>query len=192
MALIGLRDFVVVELEKDDKTGATYAKEVKKLTGARTTNVSPQLAEGSLHGDDQLLENEASVSSLEVSIELASLTLEEEAFLLGQEYKNGVITENKDANPPNVALGFKAPKSKTGGGGFRMVWLTKGSAKPTDESNQTKEDNIEFQVPSLDFVFTPRIADGVFRIKADTNDEGAPTPDAFFTPDYLSGTNVGE
>lgn len=190
MAIKGLRNFVVVKLEKDDETGTTYANEVKRLKGARLVNMSPQLAEGSLYGDDQLLESESAISSINVSIELASLTLEEEAFLKGHEYKDGVIIENKDDVPPEIAFGFMAPKSKTGGGGFRMVWLLKGTSVPTDEEIKTKEDGIEYQTPTLNFVFQPRISDGKYRIKADTNDEGAPTPEQFFTSEFLNNNGT--
>lgn len=190
MAIKGLRNFVVCEVEKDDSTGTTYASEVKKLIGARAVNMSPQLAEGELYGDDQLLESESAVSSIEVGFELASLSLEEEAFLTGNKYKDGVLKENKDAVPPEIAFGFMAPKSKTGGGGFRMVWLLKGTAKPLEEEFTTKEDNIEYQTPTINYVFTPRLSDGEFRFKADTNEEGAPTPEQFFTSDFLGDGEI--
>lgn len=185
MALIGLRNIVVAELTKDDETGVTYAKELKKLKGARLVSMSPESAEGQLYGDDQLLESESSVTNLNVGLELAALTLEEEAFLRGHKYENGVMIEDKDDTPPEIALGFMAPKSQTGGRGFRMVWLPSGSSMATDEEHATKEDSIEYQTPTLDFIFKPRIFDGQYRIKADTNAEGAPTPDKFFTVEYL-------
>lgn len=191
MALKGLRNFVVVEIEKDDETGTVYAEETKRLIGARNISMSPQLAEGALYGDDQLLESESSVSSIEVGFELASLSLEDEAFLSGNKFENGILKENKDATPPEIAFGFVAPKSKTGGGGFRMVWLLKGTAKPTDEEIATKEDSIEFQTPTLDYVFMPRLSDGEFRFKADTKEEGAPTPEQFFTSAFLKEGEIG-
>lgn len=191
MALKGLRNFVVVEIEKDDETGTVYATETKRLIGARNISMSPQLAEGALYGDDQLLESESSVSSIEVGFELASLSLEDEAFLTGNKFENGILKENKDATPPEIAFGFMAPKSKTGGGGFRMVWLLKGTAKPTDEEIATKEDSIEFQTPTLDYVFMPRLSDGEFRFKADTKEEGAPTPEQFFTSEFLKKGEAG-
>lgn len=191
MALKGLRGFVYCKLEKDDETGTKYATEVKKLTGARNVNITPQLAEGSLYGDDQLLESESSVSAVDVSIELANLTLEEEADLTGNKLENGVLKENKDAVPPEIAFGFMAPKSKIGGGGFRMVWLLKGTAKPLTEEITTKEDNIEYQTPTVDYTFTPRLSDGEIKFKADTNAEEAPTPEQFFTSAFLEKGEIG-
>lgn len=196
MAIIGLRNIVVVELEKDDETGVKYAKELRRLKGARLVNMSPQVAEGSLAGDDQMVDNETAVSSLEVSVETASLTLEDEAFLKGNTYKDGQIIENKDDVAPDIALGFMAPKSKSAGGGFRMVWLTSGSAKPNDEEFATKDgDNIEFKTPTIPYTFKPRVFDGNYRIKADTNEIGAPTETEFFTVEHLEKdhtTTIGE
>ena len=187
----GLRNFVYCKVEKDDETGTTYATEVKKLTGARNVSITPQLAEGALYGDDQLLESESAISAIDVSIEVASLTLEQEAELTGNEIENGVLKVNKDAVAPEIAFGFMAPKSKTGGGGFRMVWLLKGTAKPLSEEMATKEDNITFQTPTIDYTFTPRLSDGEIMFKADTNMENAPTEEQFFTPEFLKEGKIG-
>ena len=100
------------------------------------------------------------------------------------------MKESKDAVPPEIAFGFMAPKSKTGGGGFRMVWLLKGTAKPLTEEVSTREDNVEFQTPTIDYTFTPRISDGQIKFKADTNEEGAPTPEQFFTSAFLANGQV--
>ncbi len=189
--LKGLRNFVYCKLEKDDETGTTYATDVKKLKGARNVSITPQIAEGTLYGDDQLLEEESSIASLDVSIEVANLTLEEEADLTGNKLKDGVLKENKDAVAPEIALGFMAPKSQMGGGGFRMVWLLKGTAKPLTEEMSTKEDNIEYKTPTIDYTFTPRLSDGEIKFKADTKAEGAPTPEQFFTAAFLNNGEVG-
>ena len=191
MAFIGLRNFVVAKIESDTDEGTKYS-EIKKLKGARVASMSPQVAEGGgLYGDDQLLENESSLTSIDVSIELASLSLEDEAFLKGGTYEGGVYKENKDDSAPEIALGFMAPKSKTGGGGFRMVWLVKGTASAgTDEEFNTKEDSIEYGTPTMDFTFTPRLSDGELRFKADTNEEGAPNESAFFTVEFLQKGSV--
>lgn len=190
MAVIGLRNIVVVKLEEDLETGAKYAKEIKKLNGARLVNMEPQIAEGNLYGDDQLIENESSVASLNVSIETTDLTLEEEAFLLGHKIVDGVMVENKDDAAPDIAIGFMAPKSKRSGGGFRRVWLLKCTGKPTGEEIKTKEDNIEYQTPKIDYIATPRLFDGKYRIKSDSTDEGAPTDEDFFSTTFLEKGKV--
>lgn len=183
--ITGLRNFVICEIEKDDEKGTVYSDEIMKLTGARSISIEPQLSEGTLYGDDQILESESSVTAINVSINLANLTLEEEAFVTGAKLENGVLKNSKDDTPPNLALGFMAPKSKTSGGGYRMVWLLKGTAKPLSEEMKTKEDNIEYQTPTIDYLFTPRLSDGQFRYKADTNSETGIDVEKFFTSEFL-------
>ena len=48
-----------------------------------------------------------SLGAIEVEMEVADLTLEEEAYILGYDYAEGVLKETKDFNPPELALGFK-------------------------------------------------------------------------------------
>lgn len=182
MAIKGLRGFRFVQLTKDDETGTEYENQITKLIGARNIDIKPVLAEGELYGDDQVLDSESSISAVDVSIDLADLPLEDRAKLLGQTYENGVLIENKDATPPEIAFGFAAPKS---GGGFRMVWLLKGKMKPLEESAKTKEDKIEYQTQVANFKFTPRLSDGHIRFIADTDEEGAPTEEEFFATEFL-------
>lgn len=185
MAIKGLRGAKLVELKKDDGSGVKYGEEIVDLTGATNVSMTPQIAEAAMHGDDQLLEMESALTAIDVGFELASLTLEQQAFLTGQKIVNGVLVENKDAVPPEVAFGFLAPLSNTGGGGNRRIWLLKGRAKPLEESAKTKEDNVEFQKPTINFTFMPRIYDGNFRLKSDSNVEGSPKDSEFFSVAFL-------
>lgn len=185
MAITGLRGFRYCVLEKDDETTLTYSEEVKRLIGARNVKISPKADTAELYGDDQLLETASSLGAIDVEIDIADLTLEQRAELLGYEYENGVLKENKDFNPPEIAFGFMAPKSPKSGGGFRMVWLLKGKVEPLEEEAKTKEDKIEFQTPKVKFKFMPRINDGHYKFTADTDLEGAPKETEFFTPEFL-------
>lgn len=185
MAIKGLRGFRYCLLSKDDETGVEYATDITKMVGARNISMSPQLAEGQLYGDDQLLESESTLAAIEVEIELAELPLKQRAELTGQTFENGVLKENKDGVSPEIAFGFMAPKSQTGGGGFRMVWLLKGKMKPMEDGAQTKEDGIEYQPSTATFEFMPRVYDGQYRYIADSNEEGAPTEEQFFTTEFL-------
>lgn len=185
MAITGLRGFRYCIIEKDDETSLSYSKEIKRLIGARSVKISPKTDTGELHGDDQLLETASSLGAIDVEIDITELGLKERSELLGYKYENGVLKENKDFNPPEIAFGFMAPKSPKSGGGFRMVWLLKGKMEPLDEEAKTKEDKIEFQTPKAKFKFMPRINDGHYKFTADTDIEGAPTEKEFFTVGFL-------
>lgn len=187
MAIKGLRGFRYVPLTSDDVDSTVYSEQITKLVGARNINMTPNIAEGMLYGDDQLQESESSITSIEVSMDMTDLPLKQRAELTGQKYENGVLKENKDAEAIEVAFGFQAPKS---GGGFRMVWLLKGKIKPLEESAQTKEEDIDYQTQEATFVFTPRLSDGELRFIADTDAEEAPTEEQFFDVAFLEDATV--
>lgn len=182
MAIIGLRNYRLVKLLEDTESKLEYDTEVMRLVGAKSIKITPKVDSAENYGDDQLLETASAMGAIEVEFEVADLTLEEKAFILGYKYKDGVLIEDKDFNPPNLALGFESPKSQ---GGNRMVWLTKGVCEPLEEEAKTKEDKVEFQSQKIKLKFMPRINDGRHKITADTDVENAPTDIEFFTTDFL-------
>lgn len=187
MAIKGLRGFRFVELTEDTKIATTYADEITELVGARNIDMKPVLAEGELYGDDQVLESESALTAIDVTIDMTGLPLSTRAKLTGQKFENGVLKENKDAEAPEIAFGFIAPKS---GGGFRYVWLLKGKMKPLEESAKTKEDKIEYQTQTANLRFTPRISDGYIRFIADTDEASTPTETQFFATAFLKDGTV--
>ena len=182
MAIKGLRGFRICVLTTDTNETLTYASDIKKLIGARNIKISPKTSSGELRGDDGVLLVESTTDSIEVEIDVAELSLAEKALLTGQTYENGILKENKDATPPEVAFGFIAPLST---GGYRRKWLLKGCAEPLEEEAKTKEDKIEYQTQKIKFKFIPRIHDGEFAFTSDSNEEGSPIDDEFFTPTFL-------
>lgn len=186
MAIKGLRGFRYCKITEDTESTLTYDSSIKKLTGARNIKISPKVNTGELYGDDQLLETDSAIGAIEVEVDVAELTLEEQADLLGYEYENGVLKESKNFNPPYVSFGFEAPKSN---GGTRMQWLLKGKAEPLEEEGKTKEDKIEFQTQKIKLKFMPRVHDGRPKFKSDTDLTGAPTVEEFFSVDFLKTGN---
>ncbi|EGT4828234.1 TPA: phage tail protein [Clostridioides difficile] len=182
MAIIGLRNYRIVKLLTDTEETLEYDTKITRLTGAKSVKISPKVDSAENYGDDQLLETASAMGAIEVEIEVADLTLEERALILGYQYKDGVLIEDKNFNPPNLAFGFESPKSQNGS---RMVWLTKGVCEPFEEEAKTKEDKIEFQSQKIKLKFMPRIHDGRHKITADTDVENAPTDAQFFTTDFL-------
>lgn len=182
MAIKGLRGFRYCKLTEDSENTLTYSESIKKLVGARNVKISPKTNTGELYGDDQLLETSVAIGAIEVEIDVAELTLEERADLLGYEYENGILTETKDFNPPFISFGFEAPKSN---GSTRMKWLLKGKAEPLEEEGKTQEDKVEFQTQKVKLKFMPRINDGKSAHTSDTDGEGAPTSEQFFATEFL-------
>lgn len=187
MAIKGVQDIVVVELKKDDETGVTYAADLKKLIGAKEVGIDPQLSEGELEGDDKVLETESSISALNVTVDIAKLTLEEQAFLTGQKIVEGTLISSSDDAPPEMGLGFKAALSELASGGYRRVWLLKGKTKPIKDDYKGKTKGaVDYQTPKMDCVFTPRIHDNLLKLTSDSNAIGAVTDEEFFSTEYLN------
>ncbi|APF27617.1 MULTISPECIES: major tail protein [Clostridium] len=182
MAIKGLHGFRYCILTNDDVAGFEYETEIKRLIGARSIKVDNKVNDAKLYGDDQLLETASAIGSIDVDIDVADLTLEQQGELLGYKYENGVLTEDKDFNPPYIAFGFVAPKSN---GGTRMVWLLKGKMQPISGEGKTQDDKVEFQTQKAKFIFMPRVNDGKHKHKSDTDLKGAPTEEEFFSVDFL-------
>lgn len=187
MAIKGLRGFRYCKLTEDTESTLTYDTAIKKLIGAKNIKISPKVNTGELYGDDQLLETSVAIGAIEVEIDVAELTLQERAELLGYKFENGVLKETKDFNPPFIAFGFEAPKSN---GSTRMKWLLKGKAEPLEEEGKTQEDKVEFQIQKVKLKFMPRINDGESAYTSDTDVENAPTAAQFFTTTFLKGGSI--
>lgn len=188
MAIKGLKNYVYSILTENEDGTFSYG-EVKKLPGATETKVSPASDTAELYSDDGLEETETSKGATEVEIGITDLKLQDKAELLGDKFENGIYTEYDDFNPPHIAFGFEAPKSKTGGS--RLTWLTKGKPQPIEDNYKTKGEKVEFQTKSIKYKFMRR-CDGVRKYEVDTDYEGAPTKEQFFTKEFLENGKVTE
>lgn len=181
MAIKGLNGFRYAIITSDTEESTEY-EEIKRVPGARSIKITPKVASGSLYGDNGLMKSVASVSEVDVEIDVAELPLEDRAAILGYSFENGVLIEGKDIKTKEIAFGLEAP---TADNSVRMIWLTKGVMEPMDEEAKTQEDKIEFQTQKIKFKFMPRVSDGKYKIISDTKIEGAPTVEEFFTTEFL-------
>ncbi len=190
MAIKGLNSLVYVPLVKDDLTGVEYGTEVKDFPAGQNLTITPNVIGAKLHGNDILLEEESAIESITVSVTLADLPLNIRAELLGHNYENGVLKNGSEDVASEIAFGFKAPKSKYGGGGERRMWLLKGKGKPVSDDYESKGENIVYKPSAIEFTFMSRVADGELMFMSDSKDEGAPPNDKFFTVAFLKDGKV--
>lgn len=182
MALKGLRRFVFVVLKEDEEGKIEYENEITSLKGARDIKVVPKTATAELYGDDQLLEMDSSVSSVDVDMDLAGLPIKVQSTIWGHKYQNGILIKNKYDKPAKIALGYIAKKST---GGDKFVWLLKGQAEPLSLESKTQGDKIEYTTTKIKYKFMPRIFDGNYQFDADTDEKDALKLEEFFTVDVL-------
>lgn len=181
MALIGLKDVHVVPLQSDPEVGkATYGA-VMALKGAITANMNPNASSATLFADDGPFDTAASQGEIGLELNIADLTLEQQAFLLGHTLDaNGILRKRGSDVPPWVAVGYRSLKSN---GKYRYVWLTKGKFTLPEENNQTKGDSIEWNTPTINASFVKRQCDDEWElvIDEDSKDFKPEIAEAWFT-----------
>lgn len=181
--LIGVSNVVVWELELDPAPGgkAKY-KTPRQMPGVISANINPNASTATLFADDGPYESAASQGEISLELNMAELSLEDQAFLLGHTYEAGVLIRKGADTPPTVAVAFRSLKSN---GKYRYTTLTKGKFSLPEQNNQTKADSIEFNTPTINGAFLKRTCDDQWQRQADEDDEEAATLIAnwFATPD---------
>ena len=185
---IGLKDLFIskITMETDTEGNAieTYAKP-ERLAKAITVGMSTEVAEGNLYADDSIDETIKEFVSGEITINVNDIPTESYAYLLGQKIDaNGVTWGSEDDDPPFVAVGFRAKKTK---GLYRYVWLLKVKFAIPDENYQTKNNSITFNTPTIVGTYVKRDMDG--RWKADfTGKPSEATAAVWFdqVPEYIA------
>lgn len=176
---VGLKQFTIATLTKDDSTGVTYDVPVV-LERAINAKIAPKTNSEKLYSDDSVEETINSFDSIDVEIELNQLSLESRALLQGAKVVKGVLIESKEDIAPTIALGFKSKKSN---GKYRFVWLYKGSFEITEDEFATETNTKDGKTAKLKGTFYAREFDGNYRLIADEDATGADETilDAWFT-----------
>ena len=73
---------------------------------------------------------------------------------------NNTITSKSTDVAPYVGIAFESEKHD---GGIRCVKLLKGKFAPSQETINTRGENIEYQVPRIEGVFVARQSDGAWK-----------------------------
>lgn len=195
-AIIGVMGLVFAKLLTDTALGATpgttYDVALHEVPGTIEVGLTASITDEVLGADDNpTYDIFSSLDSVDVSMTLAALGTDLEAFLLGGNLDdNGVlVTANADA-APWVAMGFKSKRSD---GSYDYIWLYKGKFKHGDSTHHTKERGaVNWQTPAISATFGPRDFDG--RIKARVNDKdeglGVNTISTFLAAPYVPAVTV--
>lgn len=167
--LIGCSDVVFCKITEESNESTTYDETVQGAPGVVEIALTAQNTNESLGADDiALYEVVASNDGFEVSLTMASLSPEAQAYLLGSTVDgSGVLIEKADDTAPYVAMGFKTARTD---GSYDYVWLYRGRFAISDATYHTKEQGtVNWQTPVLTGTFTPRLDDK--RIRAIVNDK---------------------
>ena len=171
--IVGVRDLHISKLVKDEVGGTTYETPVK-VPSLLSVDITDNSESTSFYSDDVVEQTIVTVSSVEVEIKLGYLDNKTAALITGQEYdeSTGALYQSADAKAPEVAISFRAPKSK---GGFAYLTVFKGVLSIDGASFATQEDGVESQEIVLKGVFSPLVSNGRIRMRVDSDKEGSET-----------------
>jgi len=150
----------------DTGSTLTYSAPVL-LPGIVEVDVKTAKDQATLYADNGPFDSASALGDISVDIEVADLSLEAYAALLGHTITAGVMTSNANDTAPYVALGFVGQKAN---GKNRWVWLLKGQFAEPDDTFKTKADKIDFQTMKLTGAFIITTKNGNWK---KTTDEDA-------------------
>ena len=168
---VGLKDFTIAPLTKDDSTGVTYGT-LQSVAGAIEASIEPQNNDPDVQYADDI-EFDVLYPDPEITFNttLADLPLSIQEMILGNDIdENGVLVRRANDAPPYFAVGFRSEKTN---GKFRYVWLYKVRAKPITENYATKEGTtINRQTGQIEWTAIKRTYDNAYQAVADEGENG--------------------
>lgn len=190
--IIGCRDLHIAELV-EDLAGQTLAKfkTPVRIPSLISISITDSVEQNKFFSDDSVEQAFSKTSSKEVTIELGYITNEIEALITGKTIDaSGVLVQKSDDTPTEIALLFRAPKSKDGA--FRYLCLYKGTLTRNESEYATQEEGIESSNITLTGTFVPLLCNGKMASIADSNDTGTETAiGEWFTKVYGATTVTG-
>ena len=171
MAQIGLKNIYYAKQLTDVAANGTTAGSAtydtpKKIGNAVSVDINPTTATANLYGDDMAVATDITLQEVSVTIETTEIPLADQAILLGHTFDSvsGSLTSKGSDTAPDVALLFESQKHD---GGIRCVKLLKGKFAPSQETINTKGENLDYQVPQITGTFVSRQSDGAWKIVKD-------------------------
>lgn len=158
-------------------SGATYETPIDFGKVLRQLDISPSNSTVEAYADGQTIDTANNTASYELTFETAALPLEYLAYLLGHSYSGGKMTANKDDVAPYFALMFQSDKRN---GKARYIRFYKVQFSEPTSTGKTKEENIEFQMPTITAKAIYRLSDGNSYTYADDEEDASIDADAWY------------
>ena len=161
MADIGLTNlhYAVMTTEDTDTTAPVYSA-LQRLIGVNSVELDPEIETAILYGDNQALATIIKHKKTAMTLEVADLPLADQAKVFGRTYDTDTKTmfvSVKDKSP-YLAIAYEIENHK----GERFFWcFFKGKLAPSQETNNTEGENLEFGLHNLSGEFVFRIDNGM-------------------------------
>lgn len=175
---ISIQKLHVAKMLTDVAGGAaTYETPIDFGKVLRQVDISPSNSTVEAYADGQTIDTANNTASYELTFETAALPLEYLAYLLGHSYSGGKMTANKDDVAPYFALMFQSDKRN---GKARYIRFYKVQFSEPTSTGKTKEENIEFQMPTITAKAIYRLSDGNSYTYADDEEDASIDADAWY------------
>lgn len=165
--------YALLTSDSNDATPCVYAAPVH-VPGAITAKINPNFDNATLFADDGPYDAATALGMIDLELNVADLPLPLQAAIFGHTYTaDGVLKRKGSDTPPWIAIGFRSLKSN---GNYRYTWLCKGKFAPPEQSNDTKNDKVNFQTPTTKGTFVKRDYDNEWERHIDEDDALFNTP----------------
>lgn len=168
MAKVGVNGFRYALQTADTSSTLTYGTPVL-VPGVASIDIKTGKDTATLFADDGPYESSSALGEITVDIDLADLSVEVYAALLGHTVTAGVMKSVSTDSAPYVAIGFIGNKSN---GKKRWVWLLKGQFSEPDDTYKSKTDKVEFQTQKLSGKFVITAKNGQWKQMTDEDATG--------------------
>ena len=170
--IIGVKDLHIAVLDKDEVGVQPVWKKPVPVPSLISMSITDQKENVTFYSDDKVEQIIPAFSGKEVSLELGHIHPRLEAMISGNTYTQGVYKQNSDAKAPEVAIMFRAPKSKSKSGiknPHRYVVLFKGILARDEEAYNGKADTIESSNITLSGIFMPLTTNKKIEFRTDND-----------------------
>ena len=168
MSKVGVSNLHYALVTLDSVATLTYGTPVK-IANTISVDVKAAANSATLFADNGPAETASALGEISISIDVADLSLEDSAALLGHTVTAGVMVKHVDDTAPYVALLFEGLKAN---GKKRFVSVLKAQAAEPEDNYKTKADKPEFQPQKLEFKAIKRDHDGIWERVSDEDATG--------------------
>ena len=167
MSNVGVRGFKYALLSQDDEKGVKYGDFIA-IPGLNKIDVKPNSQSATNYGDNAPMETATALGDVTISLDLISLPSKDQAALLGHSVNaDGEQVFSGNDVAPYVAVMFSGLAAA---GKEKHVKVLKIRFQESDDSFETKDNNVKFHNPQLTGKAVVRTFDGQWKRTLDEND----------------------
>ena len=116
---------------------------------ARTANITKEVNNNPLYGDDRVVDDDNGVTGLTVSFESTGLLMEDRVSILGETTDGTDGQWESDNETPYGGFGYIRVMRDTGVRKFEAYWILKVKFQEESQETATKEGSITWRTPTL-------------------------------------------